>query len=135
MNLDVSVRTIMTGNVQVVQITDSLTDVQTLMLNGGFHHVPVLDGDTLVGILSAADLSAFVRALPDPLKETGVILSKHTVSDVMTKAVATVSIDAPIREAVLHFAEGGYHALPVMIGARVAGIFTTRDLSRHLLAD
>lgn len=136
MNLDVSVRTLMTGSPQTVQAGDSLTDVYTLMLNGGFHHVPVLEGDALVGMLSASDLNAAVRTMPAEIRDTGVILDEDaTVRTMMTTKLAVVGIDAPIREAVQHFAQGAYHALPVMAGGRLVGILTTRDLARHLLSD
>lgn len=136
MNLDVSVRTLMTGSPQTVQADESLTDVYTLMLNGGFHHVPVLEGEALVGMLSASDLNAAVRTMPADIRDTGVILDEEaTVRTMMTTKLAVVGIDAPIREAVKHFAQGAYHALPVMAGGRLVGIVTTRDLARHLLSD
>lgn len=134
MNLDLPVREVMTADVQTIAADASLTDAHTVMVNGGFHHLPVVDGDALVGMLSAADLLAVVRAQPAELEGTGVVLdTEHTVRAMMTDTVVTVGIDTPIREAVHHFAEGAYHALPVVAGRRLVGIFTTRDLARHLL--
>ncbi len=133
MNLDAPIRRFMTGHVATVSVGASLTDARTLMVNGGFHHVPVVDGEILVGMLSASDLLGTLKAQDPELADTGVVLDDRVVSEVMSRVPVTVSIDASVREAVVQFAEGGFHAVPVVAGSRLMGIFTTRDLARHLL--
>lgn len=136
MKLDLPLREVMTGPVETVQASDSLTDALTRMLNGGFHHVPVVDGDQLVGILSAADIAAILHQQDPALAGTGVVLADDdTVASRMTTDVVTLGIDAPIRDAVKLFSVGHFHGVPVVAGGRLVGIFTTRDLARHLLAD
>lgn len=134
MNLDVPIRQVMTDEVQTIGLDDSLTDAWTLMLNGGFRHLPVVEDGVLVGMLSAADLLAEIKSLPDTLQTTGVVLDGRGVDELMTPAVITIEVDATVREACVHFAEGTYHAVPVVAGERLVGIFTTADLARYLLS-
>lgn len=136
MLLDLPVRHFMSGDVVTVSPEASLTDALTAMTNGGFHHLPVVEGESVVGMLAMSDLLAIWKLQPPELKDTGVVLDvEHTVAQLMTARPAVLSIDAPLREAVLAFAEHGWHALPVVAGARLVGILTTRDLCRHLLSD
>lgn len=53
---DVLVRDIMTANPTTVALTASVSDCMSLMSNGRFRHLPVLDGGRLVGLLSIGDL-------------------------------------------------------------------------------
>lgn len=136
MKLDLPLRERMTGHVVTLPSGASLTDAMTAMVNGGFHHLPVVDGEDLVGILSMADLLSVLKLQPGGLAALGVVLdTEHTVASLMTKKPVTLSLDAPVRDAVKVFAEHALHAIPVVAGRRLVGIFTTRDLARHLLAD
>ncbi len=47
---------IMTENPITVHVGQKLSDVHKAMLDGGFHHVPVVSGNKLVGMLSSTDL-------------------------------------------------------------------------------
>ncbi len=49
--------------------------------------------------------------------------------------VVTISADASVREAVRLLAERRIGAVPVMDGAAVAGVFSERDVIRHLAGD
>lgn len=134
LDLDANIRRLMTPDPWVVRLTDSLTDVWTGMLNGGFHHVPVVDGERLVGLLSLTDLAQVLRDVPPEIRETGVILEESlTVSTLMTRSVDSIPVTARVRDAVERFAQGRYHALPVVDGEALAGIVTTTDLARALL--
>lgn len=53
---DLAVSTIMTKNVVVGQPQDDLNAVANTMTNKRFRHLPILDGSTLVGIISLGDV-------------------------------------------------------------------------------
>lgn len=53
---DVTVRDIMTANPVTVTLNASVAECMSLMSNGRFRHLPVLDGAELVGLLSIGDL-------------------------------------------------------------------------------
>lgn len=134
LDLDANIRRLMTSAPWVVSVRDSLTDVWTGMLNGGFHHVPVVDGGRLVGLLSLTDLAQLVAEVPPELRETGVILAEHQdVTSRMTTSVDTLPVSGTVRDAVSRLAGGRYHSVPVVDGDTLVGIVTTTDVLRALL--
>lgn len=136
LDLERSMRDVMTPHVVTTAPDAHLTDALTAMINGGFHHLPVVDRGDLVGIVSMSDLLAALRDQDPDLRDLGVVLDEaHRVRHVMSPAPATLAIDAKLREAVIQFADHGWHAVPVVAGLRLVGIFTTRDLARLVLQD
>ena len=135
MNLDLPVRDLVSPMLRTLRTDQTLSDAWTEMLNGGFHHLPVTQDGQLVGILSASDLRAVLRDLPDDIYETGVVLdSSRTVQTLMTPDPVTITPDAPLREAFEALATGRYHALPVTTAGAVVGILTSTDLLRYALS-
>jgi CBS domain-containing protein len=53
---DTSVGDIMTGNVITVHCDQPLEECESLMMEKGIRHLPVYDGDELVGFLSVRDV-------------------------------------------------------------------------------
>lgn len=135
LDLEANIRRLMTPDPWVVRVGDSLTDVWTGMLNGGFHHVPVVSEHRLVGMLSLTDLAQALRDVPPEIRHTGVILDESlTVAKLMTRTVDSLPVSARVRDVVERFALGRYHAVPILDGDVLVGIVTTTDLARALLA-
>jgi CBS domain-containing protein len=55
-----SVREVMIEDVASVQMKATVRDAAQRLTSGSFHALPVLDGDTLVGILTSTDLIAYL---------------------------------------------------------------------------
>ncbi len=55
------VRDVMTTRLNFAAPDDSIADVITLMTESRCRHVPIMDGDRLVGLLSVGDLAKAVR--------------------------------------------------------------------------
>lgn len=127
------VRDVMTAHPVVLRSTDKLTDAWTLLVNKGFHHVPVVDDGALVGVVSAADLLDRLRSQDPDLADTGVIVQDTDIAAVMSRQVVAITADAPARDAVRRLSRGDIHALPVLDGGDVVGIVTSTDLARMLL--
>ncbi len=129
-----TVRDVMTADPTTLPSTATLTDAWTLLVNQGFHHLPVVDAGRLVGVLSATDLIERLRAQDPALRDTGVILDGGTVADWMSTAVVSVDASAPAEVAVRRLSVGDLHALPVLDEGALVGIVTSTDLARMLLA-
>jgi len=96
---------------------------------------PVVKEGKMVGIVSDKDL---LNASPSPASslsiwEMNYLLSKITVSEVMTKKVRTVAEDTPIEEAARIMADNKLGGLPVMRDGHVVGIITETDLFKIFL--
>jgi acetoin utilization protein AcuB len=96
---------------------------------------PVVKDGKLIGIVSDHDL---LNASPSPATSLSVwemnyLLSKITVSEVMTKKVLTVDENTPIEEAARIMADNKVGGLPVMRDSHVVGIITETDLFKIFL--
>jgi acetoin utilization protein AcuB len=83
-------------------------------------HLPVLDGQTLVGLISQRDLHLFETL-------EGVDPNSVAVQEAMTSPAYTVSRQSTVREVALHMATHKYGSAVVVENDRVIGIFTAVD--------
>lgn len=106
----------MTPNPYAIGSDEDLAVAHSLMQINRIHHLPVVDDEVLIGILSDRDLLPYV--------------SRDRVRDVMTRDVATVSSNAPLDE-VLNLMEAGRIGAVVIAGELgIEGIFTITDALR-----
>lgn len=94
-----------------------------MMREHHFRHLPVLDGGSLVGILSDRDLN-----LIETLRDVDPALV--TVDDAMSTNTYCVAPDTPLDEVVATMAETKYGCAVVMQNHKLVGIFTTVDACR-----
>ena len=110
-------------------------DALDLFKRERIRRAPVVKDGKLVGIVSDKDL---LNASPSPASSLSVwemnyLLSKITVSEVMSKKVLTVAEDTPIEEAARIMADNKIGGLPVMRDGHVVGIITETDLFKIFL--
>lgn len=96
---------------------------------------PVIQDGKMVGIVTETDL---LNASPSPVStlsvwEMNYLLSKVTVSQVMSRQVISVAKDTPIEEAARILADNKLGGLPVLDGDNVVGIITETDLFKVFL--
>ncbi len=99
--------------------------------------LPVVNADgELVGIVAERDL---LYASPSPVSnlsqhESGYLLSKLQVAEIMTRQVRTIQQDAPLEEAAWIMADNKIGSLPVLDGTRLVGILTETDVFKTVVA-
>lgn len=98
----------------------TLSEAHKVMQQHHIRHLPVLDGGTLVGLLSDRDLR-MVEAFKD------VDPTQVTVADAMSTEVYTVSPDALLDEVAREMAAKKYGSAVVMQNDKVVGMFTAID--------
>ncbi len=103
--------------------TDTVASAHKVMREHDIRHLPVVDGDKLVGIVTQRDLH-----LIETLKD--VDAEKVNVEDAMTTNPYTVHPDAELDEVVAEMAEQKYGSALVVQNHKVVGVFTTVDAMR-----
>jgi acetoin utilization protein AcuB len=116
---------VMTADPCCVQCDEPLREAHRLMRALHVRHLPVLDGDRLVGLVSERDLHLLetLRSV-DPGIEP--------VSQAMTELPFTVNPTVSLREVVGEMREKRYGSAVVVEKGRVTGIFTRADALRAL---
>ena len=125
---------IMTKDPISVNITNEVSDVVQIFKERSIHHIPVVSGDSLIGMISKTDIEriSFVTGT-DGNEANTAVYNMLKLDQVMTKQLETVQSDDQIRDAALLLARGKYHALPVLEDDKLAGIVTTTDVINYLL--
>ena len=131
------VRDWMTDVVVTVDPEASVASARELMWRTNIRHLPVVDGERLIGVVSDRDVSR--AAAPDMAtlsraQPPGAGRPQHEVRTVMTTAVQTVWPRDTVVYAASVMAQWKIGALPVVDNDRLVGIITTTDCLRALVA-
>jgi acetoin utilization protein AcuB len=118
----------MTREPAMVTEESSLGAALARMRKDEIHHLLVMEGDRLSGIVSNRDVRKL--ATEDP----GASFLSQPVTRIMTENPITVTPDTGIAVAVRLLLELRIGALPVRQGQDIVGIFTTADALEALLA-
>ena len=120
-----------------IQMGQKLSDARKLMQVNQIHHVPVVNGTKLVGLLSAVDLASLSLTSfgSDERSNDTILDNQFSVEDVMSKNVVTIKPTTSIREVAEMLAEGHFHSLPIVDKeGNLKGLVTSTDLIRYLLS-
>jgi len=115
----------MTRNPKTVSPDDPLSFAARVLREGRFHHLPVVEGGRLVGILSDADLR---NASYGTMPVEGGTAEDRPVREAMRAEVWSVTPDDSVEDALLILTREKFGALPVLSGDRLVGIITRADL-------
>ncbi len=119
-----TLRDIMTPRVISVDPDDPLEVVIGAMLRHRISGLPVIDmAGCLLGVITEFDLLAVID---DPTTD------RNKVYHYMTRDVATIDIETPIREVSLAFRERPIRRFPVVSNGQVVGIVSRREVIRHI---
>lgn len=136
MKQQVPVSTIMTTSIIKLNITDTLTKAETLFKKNHIRHIPVVNSNKIVGMLSYTDLLRISFA--DAVDEDDTIIDStvynmFSVEQVMSKNLVSISPETTIKATAEILAKREFHALPVCEGNLLVGIVTTTDLIQYLI--
>ncbi len=132
----VPVSTIMTKDIITLNSTDELATAERLFKEHNIRHIPVVEGDRIVGMLSLTDLLRISFAdgvYEDQSDVETTVYNMFSISQVMAKNLKSVAGAATIKEVAEILAEKEFHALPVIENDSLVGIVTTTDLIKYLL--
>ena len=136
MKKNVPVSTIMTSNVIKLNLTDDLTKAESLFKKHHIRHIPVVNGNHIVGMLSYTDLLriSFADAVYEDEENIDVtVYNMFSVEQVMARNLVKVSPDTTIKEVAEILSKREFHALPVVLDELLVGIVTTTDLIKYLI--
>jgi CBS domain-containing protein len=126
---DIPISRIMTPDPATVTPQSTAAEARRLLDSNVIHHLPVIEGGRLVGIVSSSDLLK-LYLLDDHLA----LYSRATVDQIMETNVVVLPEDATLRDAAEKLSMGHFHSLPVVTRRRsLVGIVTTSDLIGALL--
>ena len=126
---DIAIDKVMTSDPATVSPQSSAAEARRLLESNVIHHLPVVEGDRLVGIVSSSDLLK-LHLLDDKMA----IFTRATVDQIMETNVTVLGKNSTLREAVEKLSMGNFHALPVVDRKRkLLGIVTSTDLLNELI--
>ena len=121
---------LMTKDLITLKLTDTLYTAEELLKKNHIRHIPVVDGESLIGLLSLSDLKriSFIDAYNQDGTVDTAIYNMLSIKDLMIKDPITVPSSATILEVSKMFANTEFHSLPVVDDHKLVGIITTTDL-------
>jgi acetoin utilization protein AcuB len=125
----------MSAPVISVPPTLPINDALKLMQDKNIRRAPVVQKGKMIGIISDVDIfnASPSQATTLSVWELHHLISKITVSSIMTKQVISVTEDTPIEIAARIMADNKIGGLPVTRGEEVVGMITETDLFKIFL--
>ena len=109
----------------------TLAEAYELMLEHEVRRLLVTRDDELAGIVTLSDILRTIPAiLSETDRETRLLISSHTVRDVMTRDPVAVDGEETIQAAAERMPEYQVSGLPVVEGRTPVGIITESDIFR-----
>lgn len=116
---------------------DPISKVRQIFAENDVHHLPVVSGKELIGIISWTDLMRVSFGDAFGQNETAVDATldhTKTIEDIMNPEPKTLSTSNAIRDAAVALSEADFHAMPVVDGKELVGIVSTKDLIKFLVS-
>lgn len=150
---ELTTRAIMTKDPITVAQDLSVTDAARIMVENKVGALPVLDGETLIGLVTEGDLimrdvkvefptylhllDGFIMYPPATARFESELKKAvgATVEDVMTSDPVVIQADTAVGDAATLMVERDVSRLPVLDGERLVGIVSKSDIVRSLIAE
>jgi CBS domain-containing protein len=118
--MGIKVEDVMTPDPMCLTPTATVGEAYALMKEHGFRHVPICEGDLLLGIFSLTDVGHLGAKVSSIMQ-----LPLH---EVMSKNLVTCAPSEPVSSAAASMASKKINCMLVVVDRKLAGIVTTYDL-------
>jgi len=126
---------IATKNVVSVQEGQKISDIRHAMRDNEIHHVPVVNGKRLVGMVSFTDMMKL-----DLMSNSGnersidaILDHQFSISDVMTSDLKTLDSKSTVRDVAEILSVNSFHSVPLVdADNNLVGVVTSTDLIKYL---
>lgn len=115
------IKSVMTPFPYSIAPDDSLSDARRMMDAHEIRHLPVKQGDTLLGVITDRD----IRLVSGPLSDQG-----DRVRDAYLPHAYTVELTEPLDNVLLHMAAHHLGSVIVTKHGKLVGLFTVTDACR-----
>lgn len=142
------VEDIMNTSVKSAAVETSIKEIASVMCFNKISGMPVIDeNDKLVGVISEKDiLRSMFPGIDEVIKEGGApdfeahetdykSLLEKKASDIMTKAVASVSPDMPLLKAASIMCVKQIRRIPVTVDDKLVGIISIGDVHKAIFQE
>ena len=129
------IATIMTDDPTTIERSEPISEAYRLLQRAPFHHLVVVEGDEVVGVLATSDILRLVYDVDgsDDRALRTYIDHQFSIDDAMTTEVRSLALDATIHDAATLLSDGSFHSIVVLDDDKsLTGIVTTTDLARYV---
>ncbi len=115
---------IMTTDVITLGPDNTLGEARSILLNTRIHHLPIVEGRKLVGMVTSWDIFKLGKSVAE--------YENMKIREIMTVRVATLDADQHIGAVAETLLEHLFHAVPIVNDHReLLGIVTATDILRY----
>lgn len=134
--MNTTVGEMMTREVKSLKVEQTLLEAMQFLRENDVRHIPILEGERLVGVLTDRDIKRATPSALDPNQREvwERIVTETTLARVMTRDPSTLGPQASMREVLRAFVEDRIGCMPVMADGKLVGIVTAADLFRTMLS-
>jgi len=134
--IELPVSNIMTTNLIILDVKESLDKAEHLFKKYKIRHIPVIENEKIIGMISLNDILRISFADGAYREEENIsssIYEMFTLRQLMIGNLETVSPDATIKQVAELLVKREFHSLPVVENGKLKGMVTTTDLIKYLL--
>ncbi len=128
---------IMTRELITLSLSDDLYKAEKLFKKHHIRHIPIVEEEHIIGMLSYSDLKriSFLDSYDShEIEVDNAIYNMLSIQQLMVKNIVTINSSITVKSVAEILAKNEFHALPVVENDILVGIVTTTDLLKYLLA-
>ncbi|SDX41485.1 CBS domain-containing protein [Lutibacter oricola] len=127
---------IMTKELITLSLNDDLYKAEKLFKENHIRHIPVVEDEHIIGMLSYSDLKriSFLDSYDShEIEIDNAVYKMLSIRQLMVKNLVKVNSSITVKSVAEILSQNEFHALPVVENDILVGIVTTTDLLKYLL--